>query len=208
MSAFSRSSAAVPDSTTTPGLQHVGAVGDRQRHVGVLLDHEDRRALAVDLLDDVEHLLDIERRQAHRRLVHADQPRPGHQRAADRHHLLLAAGQRAGDLVAALLHAREQRVDALEVLVEFAGRACGCRRPSRGSRTPSCAGTAAAPPAPGRCRARTRSLVEQPLDRRARRTARVPRGRPHHAHDGLHRGGLAAGIAAEQARRSRRAPIV
>ena len=40
-----RSSAAVPDSTTCAGLQHIGAVRDRQRHVGVLLDHEDRRAL-------------------------------------------------------------------------------------------------------------------------------------------------------------------
>ena len=35
---------------------------------------------------------------------------------AHRHHLLLAARQRAGDLVAPFLDAREQRIDPLEVL--------------------------------------------------------------------------------------------
>ena len=39
-----------------------------------------------------------QRRQAERRLVEQQQPRPRHQRAADRHHLLLAARQRAGGL--------------------------------------------------------------------------------------------------------------
>jgi len=35
-------------------------------------------------------------------LVHAQQPRPCHQRARHRHHLLLASRQRAGDLAEAL----------------------------------------------------------------------------------------------------------
>ncbi len=42
------------------------------------------------------------------------QLRLAHQRAAHRQHLLLAAGQRAGELLAALLEARKQRVDALD----------------------------------------------------------------------------------------------
>ena len=40
-------------------------------------------------------------REAERRLVEHDQPRLAHQAAADRQHLLLAAGQRAGRLAAA-----------------------------------------------------------------------------------------------------------
>jgi hypothetical protein len=55
------------------GLQDIGAVGDRERHVGVLLDHEDRDALLVDGPDDVEDLLDIGGREAHRWLVHTQQ---------------------------------------------------------------------------------------------------------------------------------------
>ena len=44
--------------------------------------------------------------------------RAGHQRPADREHLLLAAGHRARLLVLALLQAREQVEDALEVLAD------------------------------------------------------------------------------------------
>src|SRR5919201_2064443 len=40
-----------------------------------------------------------------------------HQRARHRHHLLLAAGQRPRELRAALVEQREERVDALEVLL-------------------------------------------------------------------------------------------
>ena len=56
----------------------------------------------VDLLDDLEVLLDERGRQAHRRLVHQQQPRPRHQRPAHRDHLLLAARQRPRELAAAL----------------------------------------------------------------------------------------------------------
>src|SRR5205823_9901580 len=38
-------------------LKHVAAMGDRERHVHVLLDHEDGGALLVDGADDVEDLL-------------------------------------------------------------------------------------------------------------------------------------------------------
>src|SRR5215475_15018976 len=44
------------------GLQYVAIVGDRKRHVRILLHHEDGGALLVDRLDDLEHLLDEGRR--------------------------------------------------------------------------------------------------------------------------------------------------
>src|ERR1035441_9934397 len=47
-------------------------------------------ALAVDLLHDPEHLFDKERCEPETRLVEHQDPRPGHQTAADGHHLLLA----------------------------------------------------------------------------------------------------------------------
>ena len=69
--------------------------------------------------DDLEDLLDDERRQAERRLVEQQEARPAHQRARDREHLLLAARQRAAALALALLEDREQREDALEILGEI-----------------------------------------------------------------------------------------
>ena len=73
----------------------------------------------VDRPDDVEDLLDIGGREAHRRFVHAQEPRAGHQRAADRDHLLLAPRQGAGELLEPLLDAREQHEDARQILVEL-----------------------------------------------------------------------------------------
>ena len=93
-------------------LQHDGALGDGERHRRVLLDQHDRDALAVDLADHLGELLDDPRRQAERRLVEQQHARRGHQRAADREHLLLAAGQQRGALGPALAQDREQLVDA------------------------------------------------------------------------------------------------
>ena len=59
---------------------------------------------------------------------------PGHQRAADREHLLLAAGHRPRLLPLALLQAREQLEHALEVLATSAPRRWWAPR-SRFSRT-------------------------------------------------------------------------
>ena len=84
------------------GLHHVATLGNVERHQRVLLHEQDRRSLLVDLSDDLEDLLDEERREAHRRLVQHEQLRLRHQRAADRAHLLLPAGQRPGLLVPAL----------------------------------------------------------------------------------------------------------
>jgi hypothetical protein len=56
----------------------------------------------------------IDRRQSERRLVEQQQLRLRHQRAADRDHLLLAAGECARRRVELVAHGREQRADALE----------------------------------------------------------------------------------------------
>ena len=59
-------------------------------------------------------MLDDQRCKAERRFVEQQQPRPRHQRTADRQHLLLAARQRAAALVDALLQPREQIEHLLE----------------------------------------------------------------------------------------------
>ena len=66
--------------------------------------------------DDGEHLLHEHGRQAHGRLVHDDELRRAHNGAAHGQHLLLAAGERARELLGALFQAREARIDPLEVL--------------------------------------------------------------------------------------------
>src|SRR6185437_4547485 len=88
-------------------LHDVTVARHRQCRARVLLDQEDGDAeVAVDLADDSENFLDQQRRQTHRRLVHQDHLRPGHQGAADRQHLLLAAGEIAGE-AGALFQARK-----------------------------------------------------------------------------------------------------
>ena len=58
-------------------------------------------SLRLSRAQDLEQLLDDQRREAERGLVEQHQARPQHQRAADRQHLLLAARQRAGLLARA-----------------------------------------------------------------------------------------------------------
>src|SRR5919202_3079390 len=76
-----------------PGFHDVAAVRDVERHERVLLDEKDRGALLVDLLDDLEDLLDEDRREAHRRLVEEKELGARHERPAHRDHLLLAASE-------------------------------------------------------------------------------------------------------------------
>src|SRR3546814_6591756 len=81
----------------------------------VLVDDEDRLAPALHVADGGPDLAADDRRQALGRLVEDQQARVGHEGAADGQHLLLAAGERAGDLSGALAEAREERRDALHV---------------------------------------------------------------------------------------------
>ena len=83
----------------------------------------------VDLLDDLGDLVDDLRREPQRRLVEQQQLRAGHQRAADRDHLLLAAGEQPGGLGAPLAQAREQVEHGLELAPAL--RAAGQRHAAR-----------------------------------------------------------------------------
>src|SRR4051812_46599940 len=90
------------------GLKQVGEVGEFQRQIGVLLHQQDAdAALGADPPHDAEDLLHDQRREAEARLVQQQQLGPQQQRAGDRQHLLLAARERAGLLLPALLQAGE-----------------------------------------------------------------------------------------------------
>ena len=86
---------------------------------------------AVDLADHLADLADHLRRQPERGLVEQQQLRAGHQPAADREHLLLAAGQQPGALVAPVGQDGEQVVDPLRRPWPWRpGRASPARRPA------------------------------------------------------------------------------
>ena len=110
------------------------------------------RRLRVHLLDDLEAALDEDRGEAHRRLVHQQQLRAGHQRAAHRDHLLLAAGERPRELLPALGEQREES-----------------RRRARGPRERSARGRRYAPIS------RFSSTVIGPKSRRFSGTIAIPR---------------------------------
>ena len=81
--------------------------------MGELLDDQDRQPLAGDRADDLVEVLDDERREAHRELVEQQHLRVGRHGAGHREHLLLAARQRARELLAPLSEAREPGERAL-----------------------------------------------------------------------------------------------
>ena len=89
---------------------------EAERPEHVLLDEEDRHAVAVDRREVGEDGRDDDGRQPERGLVEHEEPRARHQRAPDRGHLLLAARERPGELPAALGQEREEREHALERL--------------------------------------------------------------------------------------------
>ena len=91
-----------------------------QRVIGILLDEEDRHALApVELADGIEDLPHDDGREAERRLVEHEETRPAHERAGDRQHLLLAARKRAAALCKALLEPGKELCHTRQVLLEM-----------------------------------------------------------------------------------------
>ena len=95
-----------------PHLHDVAAVGQLERGAGVLLHQQDGHAgRLVDLADGLEDGAHQQRRQPQRGLVEQEQARPGHEGPADGQHLLLAAGEGAGQLLAALVQDREEPRD-------------------------------------------------------------------------------------------------
>ncbi len=90
----------------TPGAIATGVHGCGGRLLQFLIE-----ILPVQSPDCVEN---HQRREAERGFVQHQQARAAHQRAADRQHLLLAAGQGAAALGHALLEPRKQREDTFE----------------------------------------------------------------------------------------------
>src|SRR5262249_47991515 len=80
----------------------------------VLLDEQDGGAIRVDGRQDLEDQLYHHRGEPEARLVEQQQPWARHEPATDRAHLLLAARQRAGELVLALAQPRKQGEDFVE----------------------------------------------------------------------------------------------
>src|SRR5665647_3555499 len=103
--------------------QHIGAARELERDRHVLLHQHAGEALAIEVAYASEHALHDGGRETQRRLVEHHQIRRAHQAASDSEHLLLAAGQRAGELMAALGQGRKQRVDVIEVALARGARA-------------------------------------------------------------------------------------
>ena len=68
-------------------------IGHRRGKVEILLDQQNGKALRFERTDGLADLLDDDRRQPFGRLVEQQQAGAGAQNAADRQHLLLAAGE-------------------------------------------------------------------------------------------------------------------
>src|SRR5262245_36233813 len=80
------------------GIDDDDVVGEVEGELNVLLDQHDRLSFRLELRDraaDFGHQL---RREPLGRLVHQEHARIAHERPSDREHLLLAAGERAGQL--------------------------------------------------------------------------------------------------------------
>src|SRR6185369_14045652 len=84
-----------PGERDQAAFKDIAAMAHLEGEAGVLLDEEHRDALGGDRADHLEDLLDHEGCEAHARLVEQQEPRPAHEGAADREHLLLAAGERS-----------------------------------------------------------------------------------------------------------------
>src|SRR5262245_52883530 len=98
-----------------PLAHHVDIVDELQRQRRVLLDQENGKAFLFQLADRLPYALDDDGCESFGRLVHDQAVRIGHETAADGQHLLLAARQCPGALVAPFREAREQRIDPLQI---------------------------------------------------------------------------------------------
>ena len=92
-------------------LEQIEMIDDLQRRLDVLLDQQHRQAAIDQEADARQQVGDQPRRQTRRRLVQHQHARPGEQRAADRQHLPLAAGERRALVMAPLGEPREEVED-------------------------------------------------------------------------------------------------
>src|ERR1700690_92579 len=101
-------------------FHHVVPVRDRRRETEVLLDQKYGETLALEPRDRTPDLLDDDRREPLGRLVEQQQMRASAQDAADREHLLLAAGKLGALAAAPLAQIRKKFVDLLDREAAFA----------------------------------------------------------------------------------------
>ena len=85
----------------------------------ILFDQQDRNAVAVQVLNDIKDLIHQQRREAHGRLIQHQQLRMAHQGTAHGQHLLLAAGQSAGNLTVSFLQAGKEGIDLFDIRLYF-----------------------------------------------------------------------------------------
>src|SRR5262245_12600901 len=95
-----------------PALHHVAVVGDLERDGRALLHQQDGDAeLAADLGEPAQQVLDHDRGKAERELVDKQELGPADQRAGERQHLPLAAGEQPADAVFEIAEPREELID-------------------------------------------------------------------------------------------------
>src|SRR5204863_3342584 len=82
-----------------------------------------REAFALEVLEHCDYLLHDHRRQAFGRLVEQEQQWIEHERARDRQHLLLAAGELEAEVALARAQARKQLENPLQRPAPIAARA-------------------------------------------------------------------------------------
>src|SRR5262249_58422634 len=95
-------------------LQHIGLIRDCQASPKPLLRNQDRDLQVSDCKDGLEYLVHELRHDALRWLIQHEQARPGHQRPADREHLLLPARKRLRPLRKPLFELWEKPENLLE----------------------------------------------------------------------------------------------
>src|SRR5690242_1410605 len=88
----------------------------------ILLDDENCQPFGANASDQLEQFLYDQWSETRGRLVHQQEPRPRHQRAANRTHLLLAAGERAGGLGSPLSQLWKELINPSKLFGKMAPR--------------------------------------------------------------------------------------
>src|SRR5688572_1339909 len=101
-------------------VDDVDAVGELQRHLGVLLDQQHAYALLLQVADGVHDRVDHERGEALRWFVEEEEVRAGEEGAGDGEDLLLAAGELAPLVREPLFQAREAFPDVVHLPARLA----------------------------------------------------------------------------------------
>jgi hypothetical protein len=96
----------------------VRAIRERDRHLGALLDEQDRDAAVADSCERLEQRVDDGRGESERRLVEEQDVGACDKRPRNRQLLLLATRESAGVPPREVANDREERLDPCDVGVE------------------------------------------------------------------------------------------